>query len=373
VLDEWHVPVDPAWPAANLTVEQRQMVEIARALTHGARLIILDEPTAQLDLAGIQRLFRRIRSLQAQGVTFLFISHHLAEIYEVCQTVTVLRDGRHIVTAPVAEMPRDRLVDAMTGEAGALVSDAADRPPLPADAAVTLSVAGLGLPGVFADVDVDVRAGEVVGLAGGGASGVVAVGESVVGLRAPVAGSVEVAGRRLRPGSVVDALDAGLGFVPEDRHREGIVPLLSLAENTTMPIADRLGRFGWIVPSRRRAVARRFIHDLDIKADSPDQLVSGLSGGNQQKVVMSRALSNDPRVLVLLSPTAGVDVRSKQSLLEVVDHAARAGTAVLIVSDELDDLRVCDRVLVMFRGRVVAEFPRGWSDGEVVAAMEGVR
>jgi simple sugar transport system ATP-binding protein len=372
VLAEWAVPVDPARLAADLSVEQRQMVEIARALTHGARLIILDEPTAQLDLAGIQRLFRRIRALQAQGVTFLFISHHLGEIYEVCQTVTVLRDGQHVVTAPVAEMPKDRLVDAMTGDAGGLVEEAAARPARPADAPVVLSASGLAVDGMFDEVALEVRAGEVVGLAGGGASGAVAVGEALVGLR-PASGSVEIGGRAVRAGSVPQALAAGLGFVPEDRHREGLVPLLSVAENATLPIGDRLGGFGWIVPGRRRAVAERFIRDLDIKADGPDQPVSGLSGGNQQKVVMARALSNEPKVMVLLSPTAGVDVRSKQSLLDVVDRAARAGTGVLIVSDELDDLRVCDRVLVMFRGAITAGFPRGWTDADVVSAMEGVQ
>jgi simple sugar transport system ATP-binding protein len=270
-------------------------------------------------------------------------------------------------------MPKDRLVDAMTGDAAAMVVEAAERPALAADAPEVLSVAGLSLADAYEGVDLSVRAGEVVGLAGGGASGVVAFGESVVGLRRPQGGRVSVAGRVVRPGSVPQVLGAGLGFVPEDRHREGLVPLLSVAENSTMPIGDRLGRFGWIAPGRRRAVAERFIRELDIKADGPGQPVSGLSGGNQQKVVMARALSNDPRVMVLLSPTAGVDVRSKQSLLEVVDKAARAGTGVLIVSDELDDLRVCDRVVVMFKGRVTAEFPRGWSDADLVAAMEGVR
>jgi len=372
LLDEWSVHVDPARPAADLTVEQRQLVEIARALSHGARLIILDEPTAQLDAAAIARLFERIRSMQAQGVTFLFISHHLAEIYEICQAVTVLRDGRRIITAPVAEMPRPRLVDAMTGEAVTLLTDATDRPPAAADAPVVLAARDLRLDGQYEGIDLQVRAGEVVGLAGGGASGAIAVGESMVGLRAPLSGTVEVAGRRVPKGSVPAALAAGLGFVPEDRHREGLVPLLSIAENTTLPILRRLGRFGFIAPRRRRAVADRFVRDLDIKAAGVEQEVSSLSGGNQQKVVLARGLSNQPRALVLLSPTAGVDVRSKEALLAAVDDTAQRGAGVLVVSDELDDLRGCDRVLVMFKGRTVGEYPRGWADAELVAAMEGV-
>jgi simple sugar transport system ATP-binding protein len=348
------------------------MLEIARALSHGARFIILDEPTAQLDGAAIQRLFRRLRGLQEQGVTFMFISHHLDEIYEVCQAVTVLRDGRHVITAPVDELPRPRLVEAMTGEATGLTEDSVDRPAVAADAPVVLAARGLSLPGEYEHVDVTVRAGEVVGLAGGGASGALEVGETIVGLRGTRTGSVEVEGRRVRSGSVPAALAAGVGFVPRDRHREGLVPTLSVAENATLPIADRLGRGGWIAPARRREVAERFIADLDIKTDGPAQPVAGLSGGNQQKVVMARALSSDPRVLVLLSPTAGVDVRSKESLLGTVDRAATGGSGVLVISDEVDDLRVCDRVLVMFRGAIVGEYPRGWDDHEIVAAMEGV-
>ncbi len=372
VLDEWSLPVNPVQPAGDLNVEQQQMLEIARALSHGARFIILDEPTAQLDGAAIQRLFRRLRGLQDQGVTFLFISHHLDEIYEVCQAVTVLRDGRHVVTSPVSAMPRPRLVEAMTGEATGLTDTSVDRPVVAAQAPVVLSAQGLRIPGEYEQFDVTVRAGEVVGLAGGGASGALEVGETIVGLRSPRTGAVEVGGRQIRAGSVPAALAAGIGFVPRDRHSEGYVPTLSVGENATMPISDRLGRFGWVAPARRREVAERFIRDLDIKTDGPEQLVSGLSGGNQQKVVMARALSSEPKVLVLLSPTAGVDVRSKESLLGVVDEAASGGAAVVVVSDEVDDLRVCDRVMVMFRGRVVAEYHRGWDDHELIAAMEGV-
>ncbi|GII20946.1 sugar ABC transporter ATP-binding protein [Planosporangium mesophilum] len=372
VLGEWGLAVDPARPAGDLNVEQRQMLEIARALSHGARFIILDEPTAQLDGAAIQRLFRRLHGLREQGVTFLYISHHLDEIYEVCQAVTVLRDGRRVVTAPVGELPRPRLVEAMTGEAQGLTGTAAGRPAVREDAPVALKLQGLRLPGTYEAVHLTVRAGEVVGLAGGGASGALEVGETIVGLRTAREGTVEVAGRSVKAGSVPEAIAAGVGFVPHDRHASGFVPTLSVAENATLSIADRLGRFGWVGPGRRRALAERYIRDLDITTDGPQQPVSGLSGGNQQKVVMARALSGEPRVLVLLNPTAGVDVRSKESLLGIVDAAAAAGAAVLVVSDELDDLRGCDRVAVMFRGRMAGEYRRGWPDHGLVAAMEGV-
>jgi simple sugar transport system ATP-binding protein len=371
LLAAWSVDVDVAQPASSLSVEQRQLVEIARALSFGVRFIILDEPTAQLDGAAIRRLFDRIRTLQGQGVTFLFISHHLQEIYEICDTVTVLRDARHILTAPVADVSRPQLVAAMTGE-NVHLSDATDRAPVPAEAPARLCVRDLVVAGTAEKISFSVRVGEVVGLAGGGGSGKVEVAEALVGLRKPGGGEIVVSGRPLRPGSVPDSLAARVALVPQDRHREGFVPLLSIAENVTMTVPQRLRRFGLLAPRRRDALARTMIDKLTIKTPGPELPVAGLSGGNQQKVVMARALVSHPQLLVLIGPTAGVDVRSKQTLLNAVEDARAAGTAVLIVSDELDDLRVCDRLLVMFQGRVTREIARGWSDNELVAAVEGV-
>ncbi len=369
LLGSWGIEVDPRALAGELSVEQRQIVEIARALSFGARFIILDEPTAQLDGAGINRLFERLRGLQQAGVAFLFISHHLQEVYDLCQTVTVYRDARHVLTAPVARLGRDALIEAMTGEAvglGGIGSGGSVRD------TVALDVAELGLPGAYQDVSLRVRAGEVVGLAGAGGSGVVAVGETVVGLRRPGTGRILVDGRPVRPGSVPAALGAGIGFVPEDRHRQGLVPLRSVGENLTLTVAQRLGRFGFVPGSARRQAATALMRRLDVKAAGPDQPVSALSGGNQQKVVMGRALASEPKVLVLIRPTAGVDVKSKESLLGTVAAAAEQGCAALIVSDELDDLRLADRVIVMFQGRVAAELPRGWADQQMVAAIEGL-
>ncbi|WP_067811688.1 sugar ABC transporter ATP-binding protein [Actinomadura kijaniata] len=369
LLGTWGVHVDPAADAGTLSVQDRQFVEIARALSFGARFIVLDEPTAQLDNAEIERLFTRMRELQEAGVTFLFISHHLQEVYEVCQTVTVFRDARWIATEPVADLPRAALVEAMTGEAADLGHGTGRR--RPAGTAARLAVAGLTGDG-FADVDLTVRRGEVVGLAGSSASGKVELAETLVGLRRPAAGTATVDGAPLRFGDVRRAMAAGIGFVPRDRHHQGLVPGLSVGENATMTVAGRLGPAGVVAPGRLRAAATAAIADLDIKTAGPDQPVSGLSGGNQQKVVMARALATGPRVLVLINPTAGVDVKSKQALLAVIDRIRDDGTSVLVVSDELDDLRPCDRVLVFFHGRVAAEHPAGWSDQELVASIEGV-
>ena len=368
-LDTWDVRVDPDARTADLKVEDRQMVEIARALSFGARFIVLDEPTAQLDNREIERLFGRMRSLQDSGVTFLFISHHLQEVYEVCQTVTVLRDARWITTAPVADLPRQALVEAMAGET---IAEATERQRA-AEAAgpVLLDVRGLRST-AYEDVDLTVRRGEVVGLAGSSASGKIELAETFTGLHTPTGGTARLDGAPLPFGDVRAALEAGVGFVPRDRHEQGLVFGMSIGDNATLSVLDRLGRFGFVGTDRRRGVAGALIERLDIHAEGPEQPVSDLSGGNAQKVVMARALASDPRLLVLVNPTAGVDVKSKESLLARVDSAREDGTAVLVVSDELDDLRRCDRVLVLFHGRVVAEHRAGWRDHELIASIEGV-
>ncbi|MGW0531081.1 sugar ABC transporter ATP-binding protein [Streptomyces sp. NPDC003032] len=374
LLDTWDVRVDPVARTADLKVEDRQMVEIARALSFGARFIVLDEPTAQLDNREIERLFTRMRALQESGVTFLFISHHLQEVYEVCQTVTVLRDARWITSAPVAELPRTALVAAMAGEVitdQAEAEEAVARTEVPADAPVTLDVRGLTSES-YADIDLTVRKGEVVGLAGSSGSGKVSLAESFAGLHTPTAGTARLDGEPLPFGDVSAALRAGVGCVPRDRHGQGLVSGMSIGDNATMSVLDRLGRYGFVTAERKRRFTDDLIQRLDIHAEGPDQPVSDLSGGNAQKVVMARALASNPRLLVLINPTAGVDVKSKVSLLARVDNAREDGTAVLVVSDELDDLRHCDRVLVLFHGRIVAEHAAGWPDHALIASIEGV-
>lgn len=377
LLDHWRIDVREDARCGELGVEARQLVEIARALSHGARFIILDEPTAQLDGDEIKRLFARIEELQRDGVTFLFISHHLQEVYDICQAVTVMRDARRILSAPVVALPREALIEAMTGEAaGIRAGDAAARPPL-GDAPLALEVDAL----VGADYDgvsFAIRRGEVLGITGATSSGRTSVAEAVAGLRKPRAGTVRVypkdgaAPVTLPYGDVPAALDAGIGCVPKDRHREGLVLGQSIAENATMTLARRLAAFGLVPPAVKARLGAEAIASLGVVAPGPLAPVSGLSGGNQQKVVMARALATDPHVLVLIDPTAGVDVKSKEALLALVDRAREAGRAVIVASGELDDLRGCDRVLVMFRGRIVEEHPPGWNDHELIASIEGV-
>jgi simple sugar transport system ATP-binding protein len=363
LLLEWGFDLDIDQPVAELSVEQKQIVEIARAIAIGARFLILDEPTASLESRAIERLFERVRRVKANGVAILYISHHLEEIYEICDRATVLRDGKRIVTAPVTELDRERLVAAMVG--GDLARTIREQAPATGAAAgrPRLEVQGLSAQGALGAVDgvsLAVRAGECVGLFGLRGSGTATIADAVVGLVKPTAGTIEVEGD-------------GVGYVPEDRHARGFVPTLGVDENLTLSILDRLSRFGIISGTRRRAAATAMSARLQIVASSGDQLLSELSGGNQQKVVVGRALAAEPSLLVVVSPTVGVDVASKEALLGVLDEAREDGTAVLLVSDDLDELRICTRILVVRRGEIVRELREPpWDRRELISSAEGL-
>jgi simple sugar transport system ATP-binding protein len=371
LLDQWELDLPADRLASRLSVDERQLVEIARALRLGTRCVILDEPTAQLEGHEQRRLFDQMRRLKRQGVTFLYISHHLDEVYEVCERVAVLRDGRLVATAPVAELGKAQLVEAMVGdEAGVLArSGPADRAGTGAERPVVLRVAGLTVDGWCDEVSLEVREGERVGLAGLAGSGKAQVADAIVGMLRYKAGTVAVGGKELPGGRVDQAIARGVSYVPEDRRARGFSPNLSVSDNLVTPVLRRLARWGVVTPGKADDAAAHLIEDLDIKASSPRQLTAELSGGNQQKTVMGRALASGPAALVLVSPTAGVDIASKATLFETIE---RSEAAILLVSDELDELAMCDRVLVMLDGRVVRELGPKRSDGDLVAAMEGV-
>jgi simple sugar transport system ATP-binding protein len=361
LLLEWGFDLDVDQSVDELSVEQKQIVEIARAIAIGARFLILDEPTAALESRAIERLFERVRRVKASGVAILYISHHLEEIYEICDRATVLRDGKRIVSAPVTELDHERLVAAMVG--GDLARTIREQAAVAVDGPARLRIRGLSAKtplGSVEDVSLVVHAGECVGLFGLRGSGAATIADAVVGLVRPSAGEIEIDGD-------------GVGYVPEDRHARGFVPTLGVDENLTLSILDRLSRFGLISGPRRRDAADVMSKRLQIVASSGDQLLSELSGGNQQKVVVGRALAAEPSVLVVVSPTVGVDVASKEVLLGVVDRARADGTAVLLVSDDLDELRICTRVLVLRRGAIVRELGTPpWDRHELIAAAEGL-
>jgi simple sugar transport system ATP-binding protein len=380
VLAEWGFhDVDAAAPCSSLTVEQRQLVEIARALAAGRRCLLLDEPTAALQRAEVQRLFERIRALVANGVAVLYISHHLEEVFEVCDDVAVLRDGELVLSCPTAGLSKDQLVAAMVGPTAGPAGPAQEavgtsrergRPCLVVDHLSASSPRGPVL-----DVSLEVRRGEILGLTGLLSSGVATLARAVAGSQPWLSGTIEVDGARLLPGRPRRALQAGVGYVPEDRRAEGFVPLLGVGENATMTLVDRLtNRLGVCTPRRRAAAARPVAQRLTIVSAGLSQPVGELSGGNQQKVTVARALATGPKVVVAITPTRGVDVASKAALLAALSNlAATEGAAVLLATDDLDDLVICDRVMVLRGGEVVAELPAPPFDREaLIAASEGL-
>lgn len=371
-LEDWGLDVDPDLEASRLTVEQRQIVEIARALLQGSRFIILDEPTAELERREVNRLFDRIRKLQENGVTFLYISHHLEEIYDICKTVTVMRDGRVVAESPLSELSKDRLVAAMVGDAAPPASTVSKSRGAVGARAIGLEMRGVSLPGEVNDFSLEVKFGECVGLVGLAGSGKEEVAAAAVGLIEPLRGSVLIDGAPAPTGSVSAMRAMGVAFVARDRHVQGLFPLMTLADNLTVTIWGKLGRLGFVSPPTQARLAEAQIVDLGIVASSGQQPIGELSGGNQQKAMVGRALASEPRVLVLAAPTQGVDIASKHALFEIVEGAKERGMAVLVVSDDLDELVICDRVEVIFRGRIVRGFPRGWGEHEMVAAIEGL-
>jgi simple sugar transport system ATP-binding protein len=370
LIDEWGIGTHVDTPASDLTVGQRQLVEIARALRVGTRFIILDEPTAQLEAREIEELFDHIGRMQAKGATFLYISHHLDEVYEVCREVTVLRDGRRIVTSDVDHMSKDDMVSAMVGPDYVDPAQVSQRKTRESGDRGGLEVRNLDVAGFCTDISFKVGPGESVGLAGLAGSGSTQIAAAIVGLITPDSGEVVVSGHRLTPGRVDRAIASGIGYVPGDRHAEGFSPNLSVEENLTTTVLYELGRFGLVEPGRRHRMAAELANRTEIVASSLDQLITELSGGNQQKAVMGRALASDPEILVLVHPTAGVDIASTQTLLSTV---LSSDLGILIVSDELDELAVCDRVLVVFEGHITAEFRAGWEATDLVSAIEGVQ
>jgi simple sugar transport system ATP-binding protein len=374
VVDEWGFDLDVGLLAENLSVEQRQIVEIARALSIGSRFLILDEPTASLEARAAERLFGHVRRLNSTGIGVLYISHHLDEIFKICHRVTVLRDGRHIVTAAVAALDQAAIVDAMVGSAVVAVAQPDAEPG--ADTPVRLQIRELSVRspgGSVEQVSLSLRAGECLGLVGLRGSGNATVADVVAGLVKPDAGVVLVDDATPRASDGDSSCTRGVGYVPEDRHARGFVAMLGVDENLTLPIMTSLSRLGIISSRRRESIARDLRARLSIVSSTGRQPVGELSGGNQQKVVVGRALASKPSVLVIVSPTTGVDVASKAVLLGVIDDARRDGMAVLLVSDDLEELRIATRLMVMVRGRVVREFrERPWNESDAIAAAEGL-
>ena len=384
IMTDWGFDVAADAPCASLTVEQRQVVEIIRALAAGTRCLLLDEPTAALERGAVRRLFDRVRQLREAGVAIMYISHHLEEVFEICTDVAVLRDGELVLAAPMAEVGKEDLVSAMVGRAERAGPAAPAPPPATpgqrdhgetqAPDLVVSSVVSTTAGTLLSGVSFTVRGGERVGLTGLRGSGATTLARIVAGAAAPDAGEVRLGDRLIRPGNRAAALRAGIGYIPEDRQAEGFVPLLGAAENITMTITERISRAGLVGPRRREQRAAPLARRLSLVSAGLSQPVRELSGGNQQKVTVARALASDPALIVAIAPTRGVDVASKELLLAELDRITRqTGASLLLASDELDDLVICDRVLVLVRGEIFTEFTEPPFDREaLIAATEGL-
>jgi ABC-type sugar transport system ATPase subunit len=360
-------PIDVRRLVGDLTVGEQQMVQIAAAVGSGARVIIFDEPTSSLSQHEADHLYNLLGRLRARGVTCVYVSHRMQEIFRLCDTITVLRDGRHVATQATSTLDEAALVHMMIGRR---LSDYLGTSDGREPGAELLRVEKLSSPRRFADVSFSVHAGEVVGIAGLVGAGRSDIATALFGLDPDARGHVEVAGITLRLGSPVAAMRAGLGLVPEDRKRQGLVLGMRALENLTLATLRGLARFGWIPAGSERALADDAFARLKMPPPDLNYVTVGLSGGNQQKIVLAKWLAARCRVLILDEPTRGVDVGAKAEIHALIGSLAAEGTGVLLISSEMPELvALSTRIMVLRDGRLVGEMARADADSEALLRM----
>jgi rhamnose transport system ATP-binding protein len=368
LLERLGVALDPDRIARGLSIAEQQIVEIAKALSIDAKVIVMDEPTAALSAAEVTRLFGVVKALRDHGTAVLFISHRLEEVFDLCQRVTVLRDGRLVLTQETATITVEEIVRAMVGrDIAARVHEPHER------GEPVLAVQRLTREGVFVDISLEVCAGEVVALAGLVGSGRSEVARAIFGIDRYDAGAVSIDGKALRRASPSAAMAAGIGFVPEDRRQQGLVMDMGIARNIALASLRRLRRYGLLFGGVEQRFAADWAKRLQLKYRRLSDPATSLSGGNQQKVVLAKWLSRQPRLLIVDEPTRGIDVGTKAEVHRLLVALARDGVAVLVISSELPEvLAVADRVGVMREGRLVALIERDDATEEsIVAAATG--
>jgi len=351
--------VAPETRVGALSLGERQRVEIARALEGRSDLVIFDEPNSALTDDETARLFELIRQLRAQGVTSVYVSQRLEDVFAIADRITVLRDGRRVGTFVTAESTMSEVIAAMIGRAAEETFPVRRAPP--PDAPVLLSTERLARAPTLFPIDLKLRAGEIVGVAGLEGSGVRTLFHLLFGLETPTTGRVVCANRTLRPGSPQDAISAGISLIPASRRDDGLMLDWTVRRNATLLVLDQLcNRAGFIDDDAAEACTRELIRRMGVAASGPEALVAQLSGGNQQKVLIGKWLATRPSILLLDDPTRGVDIGAKREIYRFCDQLTQEGTAILFGSSELDEtVGLCDRTLVMSRGRVVREFARG--------------
>ncbi len=363
-LKRMQVEIAPDTPVELLPVASKQLVAIARALANRARIIVMDEPTTALTRSEVAHLLEIVGALKKEGVSFLFVSHKIEEVFAVCDTVTVLRDGSVVVEGPIGEFDTERLVEAMTGRS-------VDSQRLPREEGAVqrpfLAASGLGRRGNFVDVDLELRPGEIVSVVGLLGSGRTELAQTLFGYMKPDAGRIEIDGEAVTFKSQHDAIERGIAYVPEDRLTEGLFLNQSIRDNITVSSLEKSTHFGIVSAASLLQRARDAVKNLRIKTPDVTPAVATLSGGNQQRVVLARWMEIDPRLLILNGPTVGVDVGSKREIHELLVSLSRSGTAVMVVTDDIAEaIALSDRILVMVRGRITAGFDAATVDEDTL-------
>lgn len=350
IFDMLQVQVDPTALVGDLGAGQKQLTEIAKAISQKARVLILDEPSTALSVSDVERLFTFLRQLKSEGVAIIYVSHRMDEIARIADRATILRDGKHVITAPMAELPIDVMIEHIVGKRSKGLADVTRGDAVRGE--VLLELSGVTGPYKPENVSLKLHRGEVLGLAGLLGSGRSALARVMAGIEPAVAGEIRIKGQTVSIRRPADAIAHRIALVPEARATQGIIPAHSVADNMVMSVIGRITPRGIVDRAQVRAVADQMIQRLSIKTASRDHAVTTLSGGNQQKVVIGKWLATDPEILILDEPTAGIDIGSKAEIIRLVRDLAQSGKAVIVISSELSELlTACDRILVMADGR----------------------
>jgi ABC-type sugar transport system ATPase subunit len=357
LLTSLNLKIEPQARVRNLRLAEAQMVEIMRAVSKSAQLLVMDEPTSSLTETEKRALFDLIASLKGQGVSIIYVSHFLDEVMEICDRVTVMKDGKRVGTHAVSELSKTRLIQQMVGRDVEALN--IQRRRVRDD--VVMSVRGLSYKNVLHDINFDVLRGEIVGVCGLLGAGKTELAETLFGLASYEKGSIYLEGREARIRSPIDAIESGLGFVTESRLADGIFALLSVKENASVTIFDQLSNWlGVIDRKEQRRRVDEVSSRLGVRSAGLDQLIMNLSGGNQQKVVLGKWLLRNPKLLILDEPTRGIDVGAKREFYRILERLSEEGAAILLISSESDEVYdLSDRIIVMQGGRMTREFARG--------------
>lgn len=363
------VDVDPYAQAGELGTGQRQLTEIVKAMSHNARILVLDEPTSALSGGEVERLFTFLRRLKSEGVAIIYVSHRMDEIMRIADRATILRDGRHIITAPISELTLEAMITHIVGRRVSDFSEVRGPDAELGEPLLTLDhVSGVVKP---SEVNFTLRRGEVLGVAGLLGSGRSSLARVICGVDPIASGEIRVAGRPVLMANTHDAMANGIVLIPEDRIRQGVIVDHSVADNICLPVLSRVSRWSWVFTGKAGRLAENQIARLRVKTASADSSVRTLSGGNQQKVVLAKWLAAEPDILVLDEPTAGIDVGSKSEIIALIRDLAREGKAIILISSELSDLLAAsDRIAVMSDGRIVREIARRELDSPVDAKSD---